>query len=79
LIWQCVDDAEFSRAKAALHLASAPTRGLARTKQALSRRSEHAEAQLDLSATSAWTGIQRRLSRGCRRSHAKRPPKFIGS
>src|SRR5438552_8499382 len=37
LIWQCVDDAEFPAAVERLlaHLATAPTRGLARTKQAL--------------------------------------------
>ena len=51
LIWQCVDDAELPAAVDRLltHLAAAPTRGLARTKQALyASPAKSLEAQLDL-------------------------------
>jgi 2-(1,2-epoxy-1,2-dihydrophenyl)acetyl-CoA isomerase len=51
LIWQCVDDAELPAAVDRLlaHLAAAPTRGLARTKQALyASPANSLEAQLDL-------------------------------
>jgi 2-(1,2-epoxy-1,2-dihydrophenyl)acetyl-CoA isomerase len=51
LIWQCVDDAELPAVVDRLlaHLASAPTRGLARTKEALyASPANTLEAQLDL-------------------------------
>ena len=51
LIWQCVDDAELPALvdKLAAHFARAPTRGLARTKQALHASGANTlDAQLDL-------------------------------
>lgn len=51
LIWQCVDDAELPALadKLATHFARAPTRGLARTKQALYASGANTlDAQLDL-------------------------------
>lgn len=50
LIWRCVEDAEFKSAvdQLATQLASAPTRGLARTKQAIYESWSHSlEQQLD--------------------------------
>jgi 2-(1,2-epoxy-1,2-dihydrophenyl)acetyl-CoA isomerase len=51
LIWRCIDDAEFATEVEQLlvHLAAAPTRGLARTKAALGASAANTlEAQLDL-------------------------------
>src|SRR5262249_50349007 len=51
LIWKCVDDAAFAKEIEALcaHLASAPTKGLARTKQAIYASAGNTlDAQLDL-------------------------------
>ena len=51
LIWQCVDDADFAAARDALvnRLSTAPTKGLARTKQAIYASAGNSlERQLDL-------------------------------
>jgi 2-(1,2-epoxy-1,2-dihydrophenyl)acetyl-CoA isomerase len=82
LIWRCIDDAEFPAAVDAMlrQLASAPTRGLAATKQAIYSAAGHSlEAQLDLERD-----LQRELGRsadyreGVAAFAAKRPPKFVG-
>ena len=82
LIWQCVDDAELPAAaeKLAAHFAQAPTRGLARTKQAIYASGANSlEAQLDLERD-----LMRELGRsddyreGVAAFMAKRPPKFTG-
>ena len=83
LIWQCVDDAEFSAAVERLltHLATAPTRGLARTKQALYASAANTlEAQLDLERDyMRELGYSDDYREGVAAFTAKRPPKFIGS
>jgi 2-(1,2-epoxy-1,2-dihydrophenyl)acetyl-CoA isomerase len=82
LIWRCVDDAEFPAAVDAIltQLASAPTRGLAATKQAIYVAAGNTlEAQLDLERD-----LQRELGRsadyreGVAAFAAKRAPQFIG-
>jgi 2-(1,2-epoxy-1,2-dihydrophenyl)acetyl-CoA isomerase len=82
LIWRCVDDAEFSYAVDALaeQVASAPTLGLARTKQALYESwGRSLEAQLDLERD-----LQRELGRtadyaeGVAAFREKRAPRFTG-
>lgn len=82
LIWQCVPDADFEATldKLAAHLATAPTRGLAGTKQAL-----NASLQNDLSTQ---LNLERDLMRELGRSAdyaegvaaflAKREPQFKG-
>ena len=81
-IWQCVEDAELPAAaeKLAAHFAQAPTRGLARTKQAIYASGANSlEAQLDLERD-----LMRELGRsddyreGVAAFMAKRPPKFTG-
>lgn len=82
LIWRCVDDAEFSATveALALQLASGPTQGLARTKQAIyaARGLKFAEA-LD-----AERDAQRELGRsadyaeGVAAFTAKRAARFVG-
>jgi len=83
LIWQCVDDAELPAVvnKLAAHFARAPTRGLARTKQALYASAANAlEAQLDLERD-----LMRELGgsddyrEGVAAFMAKRPANFTGT
>ncbi|MBV8812553.1 MAG: 2-(1,2-epoxy-1,2-dihydrophenyl)acetyl-CoA isomerase [Acidobacteriaceae bacterium] len=82
LIWQCVDDADFSAAvdKLVAQLASAPTRGLARIKQAIYSSGENAlDRQLDLERD-----LMRELGRsqdfreGVAAFLEKRAPRFTG-
>jgi len=82
LIWRCVEDAELEPSVAALaaHLAAAPTRGLARTKQAIYESwSRPLEAQLDQERD-----FQRELGRshdyaeGVAAFADKRTPRFTG-
>jgi 2-(1,2-epoxy-1,2-dihydrophenyl)acetyl-CoA isomerase len=82
LIWKCVDDAEFPASVEAFvqQLATAATRGLAATKQAIYAAGENTlEAQLDVERD-----VQRELGRsadyreGVSAFGAKRPPKFTG-
>jgi len=82
LIWRCVDDAEFTAVVDALarQLAAAPTRGLARTKQALHESwSRSLEEQLDTERD-----YQRELGRtadyaeGVAAFTQKRTPQFTG-
>jgi 2-(1,2-epoxy-1,2-dihydrophenyl)acetyl-CoA isomerase len=82
LIWRCVDDADFAAAVDSMlgQLASAPTRGLAATKQAIYASAGNTlEAQLDLERD-----LQRELGKsadyreGVAAFAAKRPPQFVG-
>ncbi|MDY6945575.1 MAG: 2-(1,2-epoxy-1,2-dihydrophenyl)acetyl-CoA isomerase PaaG [Pseudomonadota bacterium] len=82
LIWRCVEDAEFNSTvdQLATHLAAAPTRGLARTKQAIYESWSHTlEQQLDQERD-----FQRELGRsqdyaeGVAAFTEKRTPKFTG-
>jgi len=82
LIWRCVEDAEFKGAvdQLAAQLAAAPTRGLARTKQAIYESWSHSlEQQLDQERD-----FQRELGRsqdyaeGVAAFTEKRTPKFTG-
>ncbi|HEY4645511.1 MAG TPA: enoyl-CoA hydratase-related protein, partial [Steroidobacteraceae bacterium] len=82
LIWRCVEDAEFSGFvdQLATRLASAPTLGLARTKEAIYSSWSHTlEQQLD-----DERGWQRELgnsadyAEGVAAFMAKRDPKFLG-
>jgi 2-(1,2-epoxy-1,2-dihydrophenyl)acetyl-CoA isomerase len=82
LIWRCVEDAEFKSTvdQLATQLATAPTRGLARTKQAIYESWSHSlEQQLDQERD-----FQRELGRsqdyaeGVAAFSEKRTPKFTG-
>ncbi|MBM0105346.1 2-(1,2-epoxy-1,2-dihydrophenyl)acetyl-CoA isomerase [Steroidobacter sp. S1-65] len=82
LIWRCVEDAEFKNTvdQLAAQLAAAPTRGLARTKQAIYESWSHSlEQQLDQERD-----FQRELGRsqdyaeGVAAFTEKRTPKFTG-
>jgi 2-(1,2-epoxy-1,2-dihydrophenyl)acetyl-CoA isomerase len=82
LIWQCVDDAELPEVVERLlaHLATAPTRGLARTKEALYRSPANTlEAQLDLERDfMRELGYSDDYREGVAAFTGKRPPKFSG-
>jgi 2-(1,2-epoxy-1,2-dihydrophenyl)acetyl-CoA isomerase len=82
LIWQCVDDADLPAAaeKLTIHFAQAPTRGLARTKQALYASGTNTlDAQLDLERDlMRELGASDDYREGVAAFMAKRPPKFTG-
>jgi len=83
LIWKCVDDDQLvaETDKLARHFASAPTLGLARTKQALQASGLNTlEAQLDLERDSMRKlGHSADYREGVAAFMAKRPPRFIGA
>jgi len=82
LIWQCVDDAELPAVvdKLLAHLAQAPTRGLARTKQALYASPQQSlEAQLDLERDlMRELGASADYREGVAAFLGKRAPRFTG-
>jgi len=82
LIWQCVDDAELAPTvdRLAGGFAQAPTRGLARTKQALYASGGNSlEAQLDLERDyMRELGASDDYREGVAAFMAKRAPKFSG-
>jgi 2-(1,2-epoxy-1,2-dihydrophenyl)acetyl-CoA isomerase len=82
LIWQCVDDAELPAATDRLlaTFAAAPTRGLARSKEAIYRSPANTlEAQLDLERDfMRELGYSDDYREGVAAFTAKRPPQFSG-
>ena len=82
LIWKCVEDAELTTTvdELARHLASAPTKGLARTKQAIYQSWSHSlEEQLDVERDyQRELGKSADYAEGVAAFTAKRPPKFTG-
>ena len=82
LIWRCVEDAEFKQTVDSLaqQLAIAPTRGLARTKQAIYASSGNSfEDQLNLERDyMRELGLSNDYREGVSAFIAKRPPNFTG-
>jgi 2-(1,2-epoxy-1,2-dihydrophenyl)acetyl-CoA isomerase len=82
MIWQCVDDAQLPSVvdDIAKQFAAAPTRALARTKQALHASwNRTLDQQLDLERDyQREMGFTADFTEGVAAFNAKRPPKFSG-
>jgi 2-(1,2-epoxy-1,2-dihydrophenyl)acetyl-CoA isomerase len=82
LIWNCVDDTELAPAldKLAAHLVSAPTKGLARIKQAIYVSGEHSlDEQLNLERDfMRELGYSHDFREGVAAFLEKRTPQFVG-
>jgi 2-(1,2-epoxy-1,2-dihydrophenyl)acetyl-CoA isomerase len=83
LIWRCVEDAEFPSVidQIMTQLASAPTKGLARTKQAIyAAENNGLDRQLELERDfMRELGKSHDFQEGVAAFLAKRPPRFTGS